>query len=189
MKVILSFLPLIVFPIVSGFVTVGAGLWAALVTALLVLAYDWRTSGGSVKILNAGTFALFAILVLAGLLAHPVWNDLWVRLAINTGLLAIVVCTIAVGRPFTLQYARERTPREFWNAPVFLATNYRITWVWAGAFGVSVAIGLIRIFVPAVPAWADSAIGIGALVGAGWFTAWYPKRVRAAHARPIDNAV
>ena len=182
MKVVLSFAPLIVFPIVSGFYTVGAGLWAALLAALFVLFLDWRSSRGDVKILNLGTFVLFAILVLYGVLFHPDWKAPWVRLAINAGLLAIVLFTIAIRRPFTLQYAREQVPKELWNSPPFIATNYRITSVWAGAFLVSVAIDVVRIFIPAVPASIDSTVGIAALVAAGWFTAWYPKRVRARYA-------
>jgi hypothetical protein len=178
MNVILGFAPLIVFPIVSGFYTVETGLWAALLAALVVVGFDLRGSG-SVKILNLGTVVLFALLAFTGALLHPVWNELWVRLAINAGFLAIVLFTLAIRSPFTLQYAREETPKEFWNAPVFVATNYRITWVWAGAFLWSVAIDLIRIFVPAVPAWLDSTLGIAALVAAGIFTGWYPKRVRA----------
>jgi len=180
--ILFSFAPLIVFPIVSGFSTVQFGLWAALLTALMVLGFDRFASRGPVKILNIGTCALFALLTLAGMLLHPAWNELWVRLAINSGLLGIVLFTIATGRPFTLQYARAQAPKELWNAPAFVATNYKISWVWGGAFLVSVAVDFIRLFLPLVPPWADSTAGIGALVAAGWFTAWYPKRVRAKFA-------
>ena len=34
------------------------------------------------------------------------------------------------------QYARERVPKEYWASPLFLATNQRITGVWAAAFAV-----------------------------------------------------
>jgi hypothetical protein len=188
MNVILSFLPLILFPIVSGFSSVQWGIWAALAAALLVILLDWRASHGSVKILNVGTVVLFGALALIGAGVHPVWNDLWVRLVVNTGFLAIVLFTIVTGRPFTLQYAREQVPKEFWNAPAFIATNVRITWVWAAAFLVSVLVDLSRIFVPAIPAWLDSTLGIGALVAAGWFTSWYPKRVRSEHAAGAAGA-
>jgi hypothetical protein len=177
-SIVLSFAPLIVFPIASGFYSVQTGLWAALLAAFIVIGLDLHTSG-SPKILNVGTVVLFGLLALGGVLLHPVWNELWVRLTINAGFLAIVLFTVATRRPFTLQYAREETPKEFWNAPTFVATNYTITWVWAGAFAWSVAIDLVRIFVPAVPAWLDSTLGIAALVAAGVFTGWYPKQVRA----------
>jgi intracellular septation protein A len=182
MNVILSFLPLFLFPIVSGFLNVQAGIEAALAAAVLVLGLDWRASHGSVKVLNLGTVVLFGILALIGIIVHPLWNDLWVRLVVNTGFLAIVLFTIVSGRPFTLQYARAQVAKEFWNAPGFIATNFRITWVWAGAFLVSVLADLSRIFVPGIPAWLDSSLGIGTLVAAGWFTSWYPKHVRALYA-------
>jgi hypothetical protein len=41
-----------------------------------------------------------------------------VRLAVDAGLLAIVLASLAAGRRFTLQYARERVPEQYWHAPL-----------------------------------------------------------------------
>ena len=43
----------------------------------------------------------------------------------------IVVGSIIVRRPFTLQYAREDAPEEYWHEPGFLRVNYQLSWVWA----------------------------------------------------------
>jgi hypothetical protein len=51
-----------------------------------------------------------------------------VRLAVAAGLPAIVLASLAAGRPFTLQYARERVPKQYWHAPLFLTINRRIAW-------------------------------------------------------------
>ena len=181
--VFLSFLPLIVFPIVSGFLSVRSGIFAALAASIIVVSIDRQLSGGSVKILNLGGFVVFAILAVIDAIFNPVWNDLWVRLAINSSFFGIVLWGIVVRQPFTLQYARRQVPKELWASPIFLQTNDRITAAWAAAFLVGVIVDLVRIFVSGVPPWLDSTLVIGSLVIAGWFTSWYPKHVRAKYAR------
>ena len=42
--------------------------------------------------------------------------------------------TLVAGFPFTLQYSRERAPREMWNATAFLTMNVTMTSVWAIIF-------------------------------------------------------
>jgi hypothetical protein len=101
-----------------------------------------------------------------------------VRLRVDIGLLLIVLVSIAIRRPFTLQYAREQTPPEIWNAPEFIRTNYVITAVWALAFATMVGADLLLLYKPALPI----QIGIGATIVAIWgairFTAWYPDHAR-----------
>ncbi len=83
---------------------------------------QWRR-GESVKVLEVGSLALFGVLVLYTLIAAPEWTVATVRLAVDGGLLLIVLMSLAIGMPFTLQYARESVPKEFWTAPLFITTN------------------------------------------------------------------
>ena len=55
------------------------------------------------------------------------WSVVGVRALVDAGLLLIVLVSMAIGRPFTLQYAREQVAPEFWNSPEFVRTNYVIT--------------------------------------------------------------
>ena len=57
---------------------------------------------------------LFGALVFYTLVAAPEWTVATVRLAVDAGLFAIALVSLLVGRPFTLQYARESVPKEFW---------------------------------------------------------------------------
>ncbi len=82
---------------------------------------------------------MFGALTAYTLLAAPAWSVATVRLAVDLGLLAIAGASPAIGRPFTLQYARERVPEAVWALPVFYTTNRLITAMWAGAFAVLVA--------------------------------------------------
>lgn len=45
------------------------------------------------------------------------WPIAGVRLRVDLGLLPIVLLSMAIGRPFTLQYAREMTERAVWVWP------------------------------------------------------------------------
>ena len=83
---------------------------------------------------------------------------------------------MALRRPFTLQYAREGTPKETWTTPEFIRVNYVITAVWAAAFAVMVAADLAMLYMPNVPMRVGIWITIAAIYGAFKFAAWYPKR-------------
>ena len=101
-----------------------------------------------------------------------------VRLAVDAGLLAIVIVSLAIGRPFTLQYARERVAQQYWHTPFFLSINRRITWAWAGAFAALVTAHAVAVFMPVVPWWLDIVVTIFELAAVLRFSAWYPEYAR-----------
>ena len=137
-----------------------------------------RARGASVKILEVGSVALFGLLTAYTLVAAPDWTMATVRLAVDAGLLAIVLVSLAIGRPFTLQYARERVPEAFWELPLFMTTNHIISVVWGINFAVLVAADAAAEYVPAIPIWVDVAASVAAFVAAVWFTRSYPARVQ-----------
>lgn len=177
MSILLSLTPFAVFFALMRLVSPMAGLAGALVTSTLLCLRMVRRRE-SVKILEAGTVVLFGTLVAYTLAAAPEWTVATVRLAVDGGLLAIVLVSLAIGRPFTLQYARERVPEPIWALPVFFTTNRLITIAWAGAFAVHVAADAAAEYVPAVPLWLEIGASVAAFVGAVWFTRWYPAAVQ-----------
>ena len=177
MSILVSLSPFAVFFTLMRLVSPVAGLIGAFAASLLLcLHMRWR--GKSVKTLEIGSLILFGLLTAYTLLAAPRWTVATVRLAVDGGLLAIVLVSLVIGRPFTLQYARERVPQQFWATPLFMTTNRAITAVWAVAFAVLVAADAAAEYVPALPLWVDVAVSIAAFVGAVWFTRWYPAVVR-----------
>ena len=137
MDILLGFTPYVAFFVIMRIGAIEAAMWAAFAVAVLVaLMGRWR--GHSPKILEIGAVVLFGALAAFTAIAHWDWSLTTVRLAVDLGLLAIVLVSIAVSRPFTMQYARERVPQEYWQTPLFLAINRWITWVWAGAYAVLV---------------------------------------------------
>jgi hypothetical protein len=167
---------------------------AALGLALLTLWVGMRR-GVPVHALDVFGVALFGVLAILGL-AGPQdiirWLELWAGELSNIALAVFAVITLLIRRPFTLAYAKDVVPREYWESPFFHRTNYVISAVWAGAFVVSAGAG----------AYADAVLGdndnfwfswivpLASIVFAGAFTDDYPDRVTgdstASWARAFD---
>ena len=178
MGILLAFTPFIAFAVVDRLSGPTEGLVAGAVVSAALLLRD-LLQGRTAKVLEVGTAVLFGGLALYALLGRPSWSVIGVRLVVDTGLLLIVLASLAMRRPFTLQYAREQVAPELWNAPEFVRTNYVITAVWALAFAVMVVAELVLLYVPDIPPRAGIFAIILALVGAVKFTGWYPERQRS----------
>jgi intracellular septation protein A len=181
MNIFLGFGPFILF---AALMRLGDVLFALIAAAALsaLLILRKRRRGKSIKILEAGTAVLFGALAIFSAVARYDWSIFEARLAVDLGLLIIVLGSIAARRPFTMQFAREEVAEEYWATPQFIATNYRISIVWGLAFLVMVLADIVMAYFPAIPLSVGIAVTILALAGAIWFTRWYPQRVRQ---RPI----
>jgi hypothetical protein len=176
-SIVLSLSPFVVFFVLMRLRSPLAGLVGAVVVSVLLCLRMIRRSE-SLKILEAGSLVVFGALTAYTLAAAPAWSVATVRLAVDLGLLAIAVTSLAIRRPFTLQYARERVPEPIWGLPVFYTTNRLITAVWAGAFAVLVAADALAEYVAAIPIWVDVVASIAAFAAAVWFSRWYPAAVQ-----------
>ncbi len=109
----------------------------------------------------------------------------------NIALVVFAFGSILLRNPFTLQYAKESTPEEYWATPLFLHINYVITAVWALAFTWSAVVGLFG----------DALLHDGDNFWTGWilqllgtffaisFTEWYPEYApnKAAQAQGLET--
>ncbi len=175
MGILLAFAPFIIFAIVDRFVGSEIGLAAAAATSAALLLRDLLAPHRSPKILELGTFILFTGLALYGWVGHPTWTVIGVRVCVDSGLLVIILISIFIRRPFTLQYARESISQEYWGSSEFIRTNYVISAVWALAFVLMVIAELALLYVPSLPRRVGIIAIIVALVGAVKFTGWYPE--------------
>jgi hypothetical protein len=178
MGMLLAFAPFIVFVIFERTVGTLPGLSAAAIVSAALLARDAMSSGRRLKVLEVGTFLLFAGLAIYAKLAQPTWSVIAVRLRVDAGLLLVVLATLALRRPFTLQYAQEQAPRETWSSPEFVRANYVITAVWAAAFSLMVAAEFALLYLPQTPKWLGIGVTVAAIYAAMKFTAWYPATLR-----------
>lgn len=177
MGTLLAFAPFLMFVVVERLIGGPAGLAAGAVVSAVMLARDTFSSVRRVKILEVGTFVLFGGLAfLEWLPGAEQWSIAAVRLRVDSGLLLIVLVSILIRRPFTLQYASEQVPIEVLNTSQFVRTNYVISSVWAAAFAVMVLADLALVYMPALPRQASIIATVAAIVGAVKFTGWYPQR-------------
>ena len=176
MGILLAFAPFLAFAVLDRFLGPAEALAAAAAVSAALILRDLAGARRGVKLLEAGTFALFAGLALYTWLSGTEWSVIGVRLCVDAGLLLVVLASMAAGQPFTLQYARDQVAPEFWDRPEFIRTNYVITGVWALAFAVIVLAELALLYVPGLPQSAGIIVIVLALVAAVKFTGWYPER-------------
>ncbi|MBN9595476.1 MAG: hypothetical protein J0G36_08990 [Afipia sp.] len=186
MTLFLILAPFATFATLMMLTTVKISLWASAAVALGLVLRD-MVGGRSIKMLTAGALVIFASLAGYHLLAadlHPTS----VRLAVDGSILALALGSIALRRPFTLQHAREVVDAETAQRPLFLHTNYILTWVWSAAFVLMLLADMVAIYMPSMPLWICAAIAFAIRNSAIYFTQWYPKHVRAGVAASATTA-
>jgi hypothetical protein len=151
---------------------------AALGLTLLML---WTGSrrGISVHSLEVFGVAFFAILAVVGLTASDGtigWLALWAGELTNVALALFACATLIARKPFTVAYAKEQAPQEYWDSALFLHINYAISAVWAAAFTVSAIVGFIGDVVlhDSNNFWTGWVLQIATLFFAVAFTEFYP---------------
>ena len=90
----------------------------------------------------------------------------------------LVLAGIALGKPFTLAFARAQVALERATSPQFLRTASLVAAAWAGAFGVLAVADGVWIVEPAWPLAVPVAIGAAGVLGALALTRWLPQRAR-----------
>lgn len=110
------------------------------------------------------------------------------KLAVDAGVFAISLASLAVRFPFTLQYAREVVDAETAALPGFLKANYIITAAWTGAFLLMMIANVLTMCVPGLPLWSGLVIAFTARNSAAYFTKWYPQYRQTKYAAPAAPA-
>ncbi|WP_067701547.1 hypothetical protein [Nocardia jejuensis] len=112
--------------------------WSALIAlGISVLGIALQLRAGqrpSALIIDIGSGVFFAALTVLAFTdpdtaLHPYMP------AISSGVLAIIAgLSLLVRVPFTLPIARQSTPLEYWDQPIFIRTAYILTSVWTASF-------------------------------------------------------
>jgi hypothetical protein len=150
LTLILAFLPLIAFSLLSRFLPHGyigiAGLAAALIALFAILTSHpvWPP-----KILNACSLVLFTLIAVLGFTlgkADDRWLATWGGAGVGL-ILGLIILALVPVMPFTEQFARETTPQAYWASPTFK----RINRVLSAAWGLAIfAVGLSRVAAAAI---------------------------------------
>ncbi|WP_063748858.1 hypothetical protein [Streptomyces sp. NRRL B-24484] len=181
-----GFAPWIVFDVVASPSTWEYASLAALVTAVLL----GRPSAGrgGWKILDVAGIAFFAVMSLLALFLGRddlEWLETYAQ-PISSGVLAVVAFGSLLFDPFTAQYARESTPRQYWDSPVFRRVNRLLTAVWGLVFAVIAVLGVVAVHVEGGDDWLNWVIPVALIAAAFTFSSRYPDSVRRRTA--VDGA-
>ncbi len=174
MTIFLVLAPFVTFSLLVLVTSIPFSLFASASVCLAVIACD-LVRGRSVKMFAAGCAALFFCLGCYSVLVDPDMSVSAAKLAVDSGVLAISLYSLAIRRPFTLQYAREIVDADTAKLPGFMTANIIITWVWTAALVLMAMANVLMIYVPSLPLWSGIAIAFAARNSASFFTKWYPK--------------
>jgi len=163
----------------GGHLALGAG--GALFIMLFAQGLGWYR----LKWTDWTQFVYFTIILLAA--NWPALNPvLALRPQLAPGLFLIMAFgSLAIGHPFTNQFAREEIPADFWNDPAFpyhfTRVNTILTTAWGINFGVALACASIARHGTSIPPWTCKAIVMGSFMAVGaltrFFPSWYEKHV------------
>ena len=142
LKILLGFLPWILFGILAGPSLDQAGDGPG--------GCFGRDAGPGIQATASGVFldlgqpAVFLLSFILVAFLKNLWVVEHMDLLARATLAAIAWGSIIAGRPFTLQYARESVPEAYWQTPEFIHTGYFISMVWGIIFLIALGASLFR---------------------------------------------
>ena len=172
MTIFLILAPFGSFALLMLVTSAPVALFASAAICLAVIGIDVYR-GRSIKMLGAGTVIVFTALGAYIALLDPNMSHSVVKLIVDIGVLTISLASLAIRKPFILQYALEEVDAETAKLPGFRKAIYIITWAWTGAFVLMIAGNVLTIYVPGVPLWSGLVIAFAARNSAAYFTTWY----------------
>jgi len=134
-SVLIGFLPWIAFAIISSFF--GLKIAAIIGLALQIAIFIPMARKRNYTTLEVYSLAFFVLLTI-GILSldgQGLENlSRWSAALSYGGLASITWTTIAIGKPFTIEYAKRMTPKEWWTSELFISSNKSISLGWSIAF-------------------------------------------------------
>ncbi len=189
MTIFLILAPYATFAVLMMLAPAAVALFTTAAVCLVTIAVERIVRCRSVKILPAGAVGIFSAIGAYLLLVDPGMSVSAVKFSVDAGMLLVILASIAIRRPFTLQYAREEVDAETARIPGFIRANYVISWVWAASM-VAMMIGNVAlIYVPRLPIWSSLLVAFAARNSAVYFTKWYPEHRKAKYGTPPVTAL
>ena len=188
MTIFLILAPYGAFALLMLVTSSAVSLFTGAAICLAVIAYD-LAGGRSLKILGAGSVVVFTAVGGYVALVDSHLSVSAVKFAVDTGIFLVTLGSIVLGKPFTLQYAREVVDAETAKVPGFMKANYIITWAWTLSMLLMMAGNVALIYVPGLPLWSGLLIAFAARNSAVYFTRWYPQYRKAKYGTPPANAL
>ena len=184
MSYVRSFVPWIAYAAISSVLGWRAAAAIAMVIAVRAIK-DQRREHGDVDVLAQTTGWFFFGLTALSLLDPDSPLHRFTPAMSLAALGVASVISLLRKQPFTLTIAKRTAPREFWDAPAFIAANALITKVWAASFLATAAVcaTTLAIAPSATPIWITAEI-LGFVIPMK-FTVQYRERAVPASRRSL----
>ena len=146
LQVLAGFIPWIIYWSFSA-----AGLWPVAImgglasAATLVVIRKLRK--GAFKTMEGVTLGYFAVHAVVTLALGSGFLKTYGAVTNNLVLAAMAFATLAMGSPFTYQYAKEDWDPVYWDNPAFIRINRILTGLWGGIFLLNALLGAVAVFV------------------------------------------
>lgn len=170
-------------------VTTSKGYWVGgaiggLAIFTIILAREY--SRDAVKLTDCVSASFFAAAAIVATLAGPALFQHYNVFMIWGIFAAVAWITLLIGRPLTLQYAREQAPPEIWDHPLFMRLNVILTAVWCGILTVNTIFGFVAYLTGRLLSF-GLLIPLSVMIFGFVFSARYPKRFEARFAAAASN--
>lgn len=147
-----GFLPWIAFTFIAQRMSADGVAWSALIAAVLSLVFIVRgrrtDNPTQLDVYSLTIFTVIAVVGFVGDDSIDQWLYEWGRPSVGIVLGAILLVTAST-RPFTAEYARKSTPREYWDSPLFRRINLVLSAAWGAAIA---TMGVAAVLVTALDA-------------------------------------
>jgi carotenoid cleavage dioxygenase len=170
---ILGFLPWILFFLIAG--NTQRQMEIAIIIVLLFTIVFNRKDLRKGFILPWGTVIFFTFGLLTVVMVKHSWIGSHLGLLSNCVLATISLGSLAIGKPFTIQYARQQVPKDKWDNPIFIRVNNILTSAWGLIFLFNIALHIMRIYYADVNRWFYEMVSDGSTIFGIWLCVWFPK--------------
>lgn len=172
-KILLGFLPWIVYFLLTG-PTKSAHLLSLSFALGITLLFDFKEIKKGF-VLAWGGLLYFATMLFIAAVTSSEWPMLHASLLGNIALMSIVWTSLLIGKPFTIQYAREVTAERFWKSPLFIRINNVLTIVWGLSFLLLVLMNLSQQYFKLSNGWIYQSLTYIPTLFAIFFTQKFPE--------------
>jgi prepilin signal peptidase PulO-like enzyme (type II secretory pathway) len=170
-----SFAPWIAFAVVPAADWKWAALFALAISLVGIMLQVRAGLPADAQIIEIGSAVYFGALTVFAFVDPKTPLHAYTA-CLAAGALGLIACvSLAIGKPFTLGIAKQTTPRQLWDKPMFYRVNVIITSVWAASFVVSCVILALLAHSSAA---GRSTVQVAAFVIPLVFTVRYVARVR-----------
>jgi hypothetical protein len=175
-NLLFAFAPWIAFLILAG--PSLPRLKIAVIVASLITIVMWIGKFHRGIILWAGViFFSWALVAVIGL--EHMWTIRHLGVLSNGVLAAGTIISMLIKKPFTLEYAKEKTSPERWKSPLFLRTNYLITGAWGSVFLINMFLNYLKMNAPHTDKWIYEVASYSFLLAAVLFTTFYAELMKS----------